>query len=280
MALTATKVGKKKATVMHKDGTTEDVTLTNVKYVPGLWVNLFSISQALKNGFSIGNKDVVITLTKGSTVLKFDRIIPTHQGFVIGMEIRSRTTGNIAAAMLEAGSSIDINAAHEMLGHISMASVRKTASMLGWKLTGKENPCENCARAKSKQASVPKESKNPSTKPCERLCIDISSIRNSSFGGSKYWLLIVDEATDYSWSEFLSYKSDLGDRLIKLIKEINATEDRKVKFIRCDNAGENLAFEKAAKSEGLGLTFEYTAPGTPQQNGKVERKFATLYGRV
>jgi transposase InsO family protein len=24
--------------------------------------------------------------------------------------------------------------------------------------------------------------------------------------------------------------------------------------------------------------FEYTAPGTPQQNGKIERKFATLYG--
>ena len=40
------KVGKKKANVVHKDhGTTEeDVTLTNVKYLPGLWVNLFSIS--------------------------------------------------------------------------------------------------------------------------------------------------------------------------------------------------------------------------------------------
>ncbi len=31
---------------------------------------------------------------------------------------------------------------------------------------------------------------------------------------------------------------------------------------------------------GLGITFEYTAPGTPQQNGRVERKFATLYGRI
>ena len=57
--------------------------------------------------------------------------------------------------------------------------------------------------------------------------------------------------------------------MVKLVKEINATEGRKVKFIRCDNAGENLAFEKAGRLEGLGLTFEYTAPGTPQQNGKV-----------
>ena len=28
------------------------------------------------------------------------------------------------------------------------------------------------------------------------------------------------------------------------------------------------------------IKFEYTSPGTPQQNGRIERKFATLYGRV
>ena len=30
----------------------------------------------------------------------------------------------------------------------------------------------------------------------------------------------------------------------------------------------------------MGITFKLMAPGTPQQNSKVERKFATLYGRV
>jgi transposase InsO family protein len=28
------------------------------------------------------------------------------------------------------------------------------------------------------------------------------------------------------------------------------------------------------------IKFEYTAPNTPQQNGKIERKFATLYGKI
>ena len=32
--------------------------------------------------------------------------------------------------------------------------------------------------------------------------------------------------------------------------------------------------------EGLGIQFEFTGPGTPQRNGRIERKFATLYGRV
>ena len=30
----------------------------------------------------------------------------------------------------------------------------------------------------------------------------------------------------------------------------------------------------------MGVTFEYASPNTPLQNGRVERKFATLYGRV
>ena len=34
------------------------------------------------------------------------------------------------------------------------------------------------------------------------------------------------------------------------------------------------------QDEGLGVTFEYTAQNTPQQNGKVKRTFATLYSRM
>ena len=30
----------------------------------------------------------------------------------------------------------------------------------------------------------------------------------------------------------------------------------------------------------MGITFKYTAPSKPQQNGRVERKFATMYGRM
>ena len=65
-----------------------------------------------------------------------------------------------------------------------------------------------------------------------------------------------------------------------MIKHLKATLNYQVKYIRCDNAGENRALEDNMKKEGLGIIFEYTAPNTPQQNGRVERAFATLYGRV
>lgn len=44
-----------------------------------------------------------------------------------------------------------------------------------------------------------------------------------------------------------------------------------------DNAGENLDFKKVAELEFPWIDFELTSPGTPQQNGKAERKFATLF---
>jgi hypothetical protein len=48
-----------------------------------------------------------------------------------------------------------------------------------------------------------------------------------------------------------------------------------------DNSGENVKLrEKVDEYPDLKIKFEYTAPHTPQQNGKIERKFATLYGKV
>ena len=82
------------------------------------------------------------------------------------------------------------------------------------------------------------------------------------------------------WSYFLKHKDDQVGALIDFIKALQAKKSNIVKFICCDNAGENKSLEKACLKEGLGITFEYTARATLQQNGKVERNFATLYGRM
>ena len=37
-----------------------------------------------------------------------------------------------------------------------------------------------------------------------------------------------------------------------------------VGYLCCDNVGENVAFKKACKQQGLGVDFEYTALGTTQ----------------
>jgi hypothetical protein len=48
-------------------------------------------------------------------------------------------------------------------------------------------------------------------------------------------------------------------------KELNLS----IKTIRLDNSGENMAFHKLIQFKpDFHIKFEFTAPGTPQQNGK------------
>ena len=54
--------------------------LKEVKYVHELWVNLFSINKALKNGFKLRNNGVSICPSKGSVSISFDQIISTTNG--------------------------------------------------------------------------------------------------------------------------------------------------------------------------------------------------------
>ena len=112
-----------------------------------------------------------------------------------------------------------------------------------------------------------------------KLCIDISSVKSVSYGGSKFWLHIMDEASEHQWAKFLKRKNELSEVMITHVKHLRSL-GYDVWVIRCDRAGENEKFQKEAEENGFGLTFEYTAPNTPQRNGRVERKFATLYGRM
>jgi hypothetical protein len=56
--------------------------------------------------------------------------------------------------------------------------------------------------------------------------------------------------------------------------------DWNVRFIRSDNAGKNMTMKNDPDIKSFGVKFEFSGPRTPQRNGKVEKKFQTLYGRI
>ena len=59
---------------------------------------------------------------------------------------------------------------------------------------------------------MPKGPKEKSTKPGYCMYIDTTSSKYVSAGGSKYWLLAVDEATHMKFSMFLKQKSDMKEK--------------------------------------------------------------------
>lgn len=65
-----------------------------------------------------------------------------------------------------------------------------------------------------------------------------------------------------------------------LIKKLKAKDPKNVSFLRMDNAAENVSLKSNLEKEGLPVEVEFTSPNTPEQNGQVERSFATLWERV
>ena len=182
--------------------------------------------------------------------------------------------------MIEPGKSIPILKFHHITGHTGEHLLRPTAEYMGIKLTGKLEPCEMCAQAKITQANVPKKKeKQVPSRPGYRMFIDISSFKHESMGGKRHWLIVVDEFSDCSHSFFLRRKNDQIELFPDWIKELKAKYGIDIKYIRLDNSGENKGLKDECEKQNLGIIFEFTAPGTPQQNSVVERKIPTLMGR-
>ena len=159
--------------------------------------------------------------------------------------------------------------------------MKPTANYLKLKLLGRLPPCEICAKAKIRQRNVPKKKiKKMPTRPGYRVFIDISSFKQVSKGGNRHWLIVVDEFSEYAHSFFLNKKSDQIKILPIWIRGIAKKHRIEIKRIRLDNSGEIKTLQKECDKLNLGIIFELTAPGTPQQNSIAERRIPTLMGRA
>jgi hypothetical protein len=253
--ITAHKKGKIRAYMRSRDGTTASIVLRDVLYTPELApASLFSITSALSNGWSLGSEGTTILLKKDGFIMRFDSHIKTKRGYICGVKLDVREE-NIATTAIMRGTTLNIMKYHDTMAHVSEATTKATAKYYGIKLVGNFEVCGDCARAKARQKNIPKINTGvTTTTKGERLLFDISSIRSTSYGGSKFWLLIIDDYTDKSWSYFLTSKAQLSTKLLGLIKHLKATYGIQVKYLRCDNAGENKKARDEAEKQGLGLT--------------------------
>ena len=62
---------------------------------------------------------------------------------------------------------------------------------------------------KARQKIIDQDWKGVSQAPGERVYRDISSIGDESYGGSCFWVLLLDDYTDLCWSILLDNKSNL-----------------------------------------------------------------------
>jgi hypothetical protein len=86
IVIKATKAGTFRGKVKQADGTYSVLTL-EVKYLPGLQNNLFSITTAIRNGASLSNDENIIVLQKNGVHIRFDRKTSGGDGPTMGAMI-------------------------------------------------------------------------------------------------------------------------------------------------------------------------------------------------
>ena len=255
-----------------------------MKIVPELNHDLFSFTKAMKDGWQMNGRweegGLMIELFKTTRAsMKFDRMIPSGSSWLMG--IKAQRVFDQAHAAMEPGKTIFISKFHEMTGHTAEHLLRPTANYMKLKLIGRLPPCKVCAKAKIRQRNVPKKkTKKLPTRTGYRVFIDICSFKQVSRGGNRHWLIMVDEFSDYTHSFFLKRKNDQIQVMLIWIRILSKKHNIEIKRIRLDNSGENRSLQKECDKANLGISFEFTAPGTPQQNSAAERRIPTLMGRA
>jgi hypothetical protein len=89
----------------------------------------------------------------------------------------------------------DVNDLHHMFGHAHFDAIKRSGKYYNIELKGDAKTCVACALAKIRQKNINKVTLSKSLKPGDRIYVDISGTIWRSYGGAKYWVLIVDDSS-------------------------------------------------------------------------------------
>ena len=140
--------------------------------------------------------------------------------------------------------------------------------------------CQNCIQGKMTKRSFTAKGVG------DRGCLDL--IRSDVCGpfsvharcGYEYFITFIDDYSRYGYVYLMKKKSEALDKFKEFKAESEKQLGRHVKSLRSDRGGEYMSIEFVSFLKEHGILSQFSAPGTPQQNGVVERRNRTLLDMV
>ena len=97
-----------------------------------------------------------------------------------------------------------------------------------------------------------------------------------SYTGFKYYLVLVDEFTKFTWTYLLKHKSDTLQVFTQFHAMVHTQFSLPIKTFRTDCGGEFTSTKFNQFCATHGIIHQLSCPHTPQQNGTAERKHRHL----
>ena len=127
-------IGDKKGIIIQKNGARVPILMKNVKYVPHLYCNLFSISAALKEGCTLeGNLNKLMLTKKGQNYV-FDRRVKSGKGFLFAMKVKNIKKSSDfykLSSQKTKNKRSELMTVHRILGHPSETITRASGLKFG-----------------------------------------------------------------------------------------------------------------------------------------------------
>jgi hypothetical protein len=207
--------------------------LKDVLYVPGFLKNVVSLTNIVNNGITVQLDKDHVKFGMNGKILKVNKHRKDDMWYIKSI---TRTPNKIMAMDQK---KMDINEAHEKLGHPRERTTRLTIESYGWTATGEFKLFDACLKDKARAKDVShKPSEAIETEPGGRLYLHTTGPFTQNAGGTKYDATLVDQASSFGWATHLKAKSDAPEVLDQHAKYLEG-KGYKIKKIRCDNAGEH-----------------------------------------
>ena len=268
--------GKGEIEVKQKDGSI--LRLGNVLFVPKLEANILSLGRLDEEGYRMIMGDGKLTIFNPDGCLFTEVHRSSGRLYLLKLSI-------VDQCLITTEDTSEDWLWHSRFGHLSFHTLKEMSrKKLVEGLPAISTPskvCRSCISRKHHRTSFPKLSTFRASEPLELIHADLCGpITPTTLGGSRYFLLIIDDYSRLTWVSMLQCKSDALEAF-KHFKNLAETEKgMMVKTLRSDRGGEFTSVEFTNYCLKHGIKRQLTAPYSPQQNGVVERKNRTVVSMV
>ena len=268
--------GRGEIEVNQKDGSI--LCLGNVLFVPKLEANILSLSRLDEEGYQMIMGEGKLTIFNPNGFLFAEVHRSSGRLYLLKLSI-------VDQCLITTEDTPEDWLWHSRFGHLSFHTLKEMStkkSVEGFPPINMPNKlCRNCVAGKHHRTSFPKKSTFQATESLELIHMDIcGTITPLSLGGSRYFVLIIDDFSRLTWVAMLQCKSD-AFKAFKHFKNLAEIEKGvKIKTLRSDRGGQFTSDEFSKFCLERGMKRQLCAPYSPQQNGIVERKNRTIVSMV